>query len=169
LWDAYNRIKTVRRALRAAGFAAPSGKLTDEQIAAYHRRMVELNDAQLSLEKLVKVIKGQEDVSGEEYASITDGILGAERYVGHIITGWENSQAIRVGADLAEIRKLSANKRSGNPWSFLDSTSAAEAGFKDQVSRPIRDAVTKIQSLRIKTIRTNVPEPEPELSDEEKS
>jgi hypothetical protein len=57
LWDAYNRIKTVRRALRAAGFAAPSGKLTDEQIAAYHRRMVELNDAQLSLEKLVKVIK----------------------------------------------------------------------------------------------------------------
>jgi hypothetical protein len=73
LWDAYNRIKTVRRALRAAGFAAPSGKLTDEQIAVFRTRMVELNDAQLSLEKLVKLINGQKDVFGREYASITDG------------------------------------------------------------------------------------------------
>ena len=164
LWDAYNRIKTVRRALRAAGFAAPSGKLTDEQIAVFRTRMVELNEAQLGLEKLVKLINGQEDVFGREYASITDGISRAEHYVGHIITAWENSQAIRAGADLAEIRTPSASKKLSNLWPFLDRASAAD-GFKSEVSIPIRDAATKIQSLRIKTIRTDVPEPK--LSDEE--
>jgi hypothetical protein len=165
LWDAYHQIKSVRRALRAAGFAAPSGKLTDEQIEAFHTRMLELNDAQLTLEKLVKLIDGQEDVFGPECASITDGISRAEQYIGHIITDWEESQAIRVGADLAEIRKQSATKPR-KLWPFLDSAHADD-GFKKQVSAPIRDAATKIQSLRIKTIRTDVPERE--LSDAEES
>jgi hypothetical protein len=163
LWDAYHRIKAVRRALRAAGFAAPSGKLTGEQLAVFCTRMMELNDAQLSLEKLVKLIDGQDDVFGEECGSITKWISQAEGYVGRIITAWENSQAIQAGADLAEIRMQSANKKLGNLWPFLDSAHAG--GFKSEVSKPIRDAATKIQSLRIKTIRANVPERK--LSDED--
>lgn len=156
LWDAYHRIKAVRRALRAAGFAAPSGKLTDEQIAVFRTGMVELNDAQLNLERLVKLIDGQDDVFRRECGSITKGISQAEQYVGRIITAWENSQAIQAGADLGEIRIQSADEKLRNLWPFLDK--ASSGGFKSEVSRPIRDAATKIESLRIKTIRTDVPE-----------
>ena len=163
LWDAYHRIKAVRRALRAAGFAAPSGKLTGEQVAVFCTRMVELNDAQLNLERLVKLIDGQDDVFGEECGSITRWISQAEGYVGGIIKAWENSQAIQAGADLADIRMQSADKKLGNLWPFLDGAYAG--GFKSDVSIPIRDAATKIQSLRIRTIRANVPERK--LSDED--
>lgn len=163
LWDVYHQIKAVRRALRAAGFAATSGRLTDEQIAVFRTRMVELNDAQLSLEKLLKLIDGQDDVFGRECGSITEGISQAERYVGHIITAWENSQAIQAGADLGEIRIQSAHEKLGDLWPFLEGASAG--GFKSQVSKPIRDAATKIQSLRISAIRTDVPE----LSDEDEN
>ena len=121
----------------------------------FHKRMVELNDAQLSLEKLVKLITGQEDVFRQECASITKGLSGAEKYVGYIITGWENSQAICVGADLAEIRGSSANKALENLWPFLARAGEGKEKFKSQVSAPIRDAATRIQSLRIKAIRTS--------------
>jgi hypothetical protein len=144
LQDAYHQAKTVRRALRAAGFdkAGAGMRLTADQASTFHTRMEQLDDARTALEKLVDIPHGWEWIYGPDHAAITGAIDRAEKYLGKITKVWEKEAVkIREDADLASIAKDSALQ------GFLDDADA-HGGIKESLSEPIRDARKGIQALR---------------------
>jgi hypothetical protein len=96
LVETYNRIKGVRRRLRASGFRAPRGgypaatTLTPTQVAAFRRELTTLTDAQLAMEKTILEVQQQDGLFAPKTREIVDQLKTAERYVNEVIGDWEN-------------------------------------------------------------------------------
>jgi hypothetical protein len=106
LWAAYHRIKAVRRTLRAAGFHKRQAgrRLNATQHSRFHAQMRVLNDAQLTLEQLVREISGQRQIFGR-HADCVVWLLGrAEHYVNDVIGDWEkHGWEVEEGIDFAAL------------------------------------------------------------------
>jgi hypothetical protein len=141
LQDAYYEAKTVRRALRAAGFKSlvPPVTLNPGQHDIFETRMEQLDDARTALEKLVDVAQGRERIYGRDHEKITRLIHEGEAYLGRITEIWE--QGLLEAAGGGKVVDISA---------LTDFLGAAkgDAGIKCRLSKPIREAVTRIHSLR---------------------
>jgi hypothetical protein len=107
LWAAYHRIKAVRRTL-LPGFdkAKPGSSLSAKQSADFHAQMDVLNDAQLTLERLVREVEGQKQLF-DQHGDCIAGLLGrAEHYVNGVIGDWEkHGLQVKEQADFAELAK----------------------------------------------------------------
>jgi hypothetical protein len=143
LWTAYHRVKAVRRTLAAYGFASPSGTFSEEQCREYDLQMKELNEAQLSLETLMRAVEYDDGrIFGEGREDLRGKLDIAERYVNHVIGDWEDHRdEVRPGAERA--RALATQQHLAP---FLDDAHV-ERGMK-KLSLPVAEAVRIVQELR---------------------
>jgi hypothetical protein len=175
LWAAYHQIKAVRRMLRAHGFDRPQrGRLLDaKQSAAFHAQMDVLNDAQLTLERLVREISGQKELFGLHGDCVAYLLGRAEHYVNGVIGDWEeHGLEVQEGTDFATLGdEPDSNRRLRHLRRFLGSARpdaddvpagsthpAADCqsherrdwhGIKAGVSIPIERAAELIQAARL--------------------
>ena len=133
LLEAYNRIKAVRRTLRAYGFRSPeSGVLTAEQVAEFEAQVHLLVEAQLSLEKIARETKSDTQVFGSHGGRIYHFIHKAESYVNQVVRDWEKHPLAIVVGGFAH----PATTQMTHLQAFLDS---ATIGFKANVSEPVEE------------------------------
>jgi hypothetical protein len=139
----YNRVKAVRRTLRAFGFDNPMGKpLTADQVKEFHEQMKALNEAQLSLERLKREVKVRSLAIGDS-KEIEGALESAEKYIGEVLEDWEkNGLGVVVGAIPTAVISMAAMQR------FLGD---ADLGFKTYASEPMALIQNQIwsQSSRI--------------------
>jgi hypothetical protein len=92
--DAYNSVKTVRRALRAAGLAPPiKGSLQPEQMVEFNAQMRALNEAELSLEKIEREVGAQKETFANAWAQI-GGLKTSSKYLRRVLNAWETGALI---------------------------------------------------------------------------
>ncbi len=91
LVESYNRIKAVRRTLRAYGFGSPKHghALSAGQCSEYQTQMRSLLEAQLSLEKIGREVRAQPQVFESHGSDVDSLIHRAETYVHRVIEDWE--------------------------------------------------------------------------------
>jgi hypothetical protein len=145
----YNRIKAVRRTLRAFGFRAPASPLTPDQVTEFRSQMKSLNEAQLALERLKREVKVQSD-SFCEAEQIRQELETAEKYINHVIEDWEqhavNVVAGAVPTVITSMRSLQ---------DFLDKP---QKGFGKGAADPIESVQNRIRSQTLgKSAATNRP------------
>jgi hypothetical protein len=160
LWDAYNRIKAVRRRLIAAGFrkrdaGLSSEPLTEEQVAELRGQMIELIDAQLMLERLARGVETQPSLYSPSGKEIGSSLRRAERYVNDAIDDWETcGRKIEAGRDMDTVKQLLERERVKRPLEqFHEFLGPAKAprGMKVNLSNRVEDAAALIQSRRFGT------------------
>jgi hypothetical protein len=144
LWSAYHRVKAVRRTLTAYGFASKSGTLSEEQCREYDLQMKELDDAQLSLETLMRAVEYDDGrIFGDGREHLRAKLDSAQGYVNHVIGDWEVHRGeVRPGAERA--CALATQQHLGP---FLDEAHV-EHGMKKKLSLPVAEAVRFVQELR---------------------
>lgn len=141
LTEAYDGLKEARRTLRAAGFQAPSGTLTAEQVEDFTEQMRSLSELQLALEGSVRMIQGRPDVLANAEALIPH-LRRLEKYVNGLIQEWEqNNAAIARDRDGSRVANLHALQ------GFLAPAGTPD-GFKENVSEPVALLIREIQGLR---------------------
>lgn len=87
--EAYNRVKTVRRALRAAGLSkAANGCLQPQEIDEFHAQMQALNAAELSLEKIEREVEAQSTAFANAWREIGH-LKDIETYLRGVLNAWE--------------------------------------------------------------------------------
>ena len=86
---AYNRVKTVRRTLRAAGLSKPAtGSLQAHQIDEFNAQMCALNDAELSLETIEREVAAQSAAFPNAFSSLHH-LQDIEKYLRGVLSAWE--------------------------------------------------------------------------------
>jgi hypothetical protein len=110
--DAYNRAKGVRRSLRALGFRLDEPPrdeqepLDSTQVAEFHAQMLQLNDAQLTLERIAREVKKRNDVFPHAGRMLCQ-LDTAEKYLAKVLGTWETRRdVIKVGGDPARLFDL---------------------------------------------------------------
>ena len=87
--DVYNRVKTVRRALRAAGLSAPlTGTLEPWQLDEFNVQMRALNEAELSLEKIEHEVAARKDLFPHAQEEIP-ALIASQIYLRKVLNAWE--------------------------------------------------------------------------------
>jgi hypothetical protein len=143
LWGAYHRVKAVRRILTAYGFGSMSGEFTVEQCREFDQQMKELDDAQLTLEKLKRDVEGQGDLYEPERKAILVRLKSAERYVRDVIKDWEQSGPnVRPGEDCESVMRAMSYLPG-----FLGSAHT-EGGMEKLLSVPVSETARMVQKLR---------------------
>ena len=157
LVESYNRIKSVRRTLRAYGFLKPKAprpdahRFTAEQVDAYRKQMFVLMEAQLRLEEISREISAQPQVF-EHSEALEVLIHSGESYVNEIIGDWEDHGVDVVIGAHAE-RTTDVFKHLQN---FLGSSSAEVGGIKT-LSEPVGEIQRLIQGQFLGAEDTHVP------------
>jgi len=136
--DAYNSVKTVRRTLRALGFATQSdGPLSPEQVIDFNAQMSALNEAELWLEKIEREVVAQKEKFANAWAHVS-GLEDTQKYLRKVLNVWETGALLtarrneRQEESLKSLRTFLA-KRSEVPeaevfWaSFLEFEEAIRA------------------------------------------
>jgi hypothetical protein len=105
----YNRVKGVRRSLRAAGFGlAVSGKLSADQLGRIDSEMASLNEAQLDLERMKREVEGRSDVLTRA-PLIFRALETLEIYANGPIKDWESGRSkLRQGVDVNVLKQWRA-------------------------------------------------------------
>jgi hypothetical protein len=100
--DAYNQIKTVRRALRAAGLSRPSSSsLAPWQIDEFNAQMRALNEAELSLEKIGHEVEARSDLFpnvDKESVALTK----SQEYIRKVLNAWEKRALCSTDLDTSQ-------------------------------------------------------------------
>jgi hypothetical protein len=92
--DAYTEVKRVRRTLRALGFVAPPyGSLSARQLEEFEAQMRALNEAELSLEKVRRELKGQAAAFPTASKQLGD-FDKIEKYLRDVLRVWEQQGAL---------------------------------------------------------------------------
>jgi hypothetical protein len=155
LWDAYHRIKAVRRSLRAAGFGPNrSETLTAEQAAAFGTLMERLSEAQLTLEMLKRTFDTQAFLFAPDGPYLTHLLEQAENYVNEVGKVWRaHGEAVAKG-DSSFADLMRKNGRPSALAAFVGSREGEQgmAGIEPGVSDPIAAAARRIQGLRFADI-----------------
>jgi hypothetical protein len=191
LWAAYHRVKAVRRTLRASGFdrLQPGSRLNAKQSTTFHAQMDVLNDAQLTLERLVREISGQADLFGIHGDCVAYLLGRAEHYVNEVISDWEeHGLEVQEEADFAtltdgpdskpklrHLRRFLGSARPDTDYVPAGSTHPAADcqtrerrhwhGIKAGVSIPIERAAELIQAARLAREPPPPPPAERQLGD----
>jgi hypothetical protein len=92
LWDAYHEIKSVRRALKAAGASDARVSPTSEHGNALREQMPRLDTAQLTLEKLFGTVDHEPDVFRPYDQRLQFLLRIAEQYTNHVFNDWEDGE-----------------------------------------------------------------------------
>ena len=143
---AYYRIKDVRRTLRAAGFANPSGRrLEPWQIAAYHTQMAEISRAELSLGRIEREL-GVNPSQLSNLDVIKGHVSAVADYLDEIIDGWElHAVAIgqgKVDAVTAQIKLAHLlTYDDANPDSFGSAIAPHMNAIEAEIRREIKAAL----------------------------
>jgi hypothetical protein len=164
--NAYNQIKTVRRALRAAGLSPPSsGSLESWQRVEFDTQMRALNDAELALEKIGHEVAARRDlfpnVDKEE-----DALTKSQEYIRKVLNAWEKRALSGTDLDHSQEKALNrlhdflAKRKERNVTDFwpyfnsfesairADMTAAASDGSEPDPGRPDEGAdATKRDSI----------------------
>jgi len=124
----YNRIKAVRRILRAHGFRSPDvGDLTAEQVSVFESQLQRLNEEQLTLEATYREIEAQPTVFANS-ACIQSTLKTVEEYL-HGVIGWE-----AYGAEVVAHAPANVLNKMSHLQAFLDSS---KLGFKSGAGTPM--------------------------------
>jgi len=127
---AYNRIKGIRRWLRAAGYLEmKSGSLSAERLAEFDGRMDAFSEAELVLEKVRREVEGHPHVFSHSGDLIGD-LSTVTTYLRAVVKNWEDSQ---LSADDSRERIARWNELQG----FLRNKGKKGATFKEGVSTPM--------------------------------
>lgn len=90
----YNRIKGVRRNLRAAGFGTvATGLLSENQLQQLDTQMAALNESELELERMKRRMEAGSDVFPTAPA-IHAALKGLEEYANGVIKEWEAGRSL---------------------------------------------------------------------------
>lgn len=104
--DAYNRIKTVRRTLRATGLSAPlSGSLKSWQLDEFNAQMRALNEAELSLEKIEHEVVAREDLFPHA-KNETPALLESQKYLRKVLNAWEKRALCGTNLDVDKTKSI---------------------------------------------------------------
>lgn len=127
--EAYNRIKSARRFLRALGFRpAQGGTLTSDQVTGFEAQLASLNAAQLSLERIKREVEAQPSLFPEP-AHILCSLKKVEKYVHEVVEDWEDhGESISAGASKQGLECLK------NLTKFLGSS---KQGFREHAADPM--------------------------------
>jgi len=148
LVEAYNRIKEVRRTLRAYGFRSPrsdtqsADTLSADQSNEFQTQMRVLAKAQLSLEKIRREIGAQPQIfrtHGDDRIECL--IRKAGDYVNKVVDDWEKSGVTIVAG--ADAHLLDDKDNFKNLQAFLDR--ARHGQFEQEVSDPVECVERLIQ------------------------
>jgi hypothetical protein len=90
LWDAYHEIKSVRRALKAAGVSDAGAPADSEPGKALREQMPRLDAAQLTLEKLFGTVDHEPGVFSPYDQRLRFLLRIAERYANNVYSDWED-------------------------------------------------------------------------------
>jgi parvulin-like peptidyl-prolyl isomerase len=102
LLDAYNRAKSLRRTLRAAGLTpAGSWPLTAQQLAQLDAQMESLSEAQLSIERLGRE-RSAEAARFEAGKTVTAKLQKLEKELNLVVKEWEEERPHLTASDNAE-------------------------------------------------------------------
>jgi hypothetical protein len=148
LWDAYHRVKAVRRTLRASGFGplplAEDSQLSAQQSTEFRAQMDILVDEQLLLTKLWRNVVTQPALYHPKGPQISSLLETAKGYINDVITDWErHGQDIQEGADLEQLTHLTKLQ------DFL--ALSWKGGVREYLADPVEEAAAQIQSLRFGT------------------
>lgn len=102
---AYNQVKAVRRNLRTLGLRPPSEPLSATQALGLRQQMMTLNQAQLSLEAIMR----EQALSRlfKRAAALTRLLRTAEQWLGGVHARWEiHGGKIREGSDPLDLTGL---------------------------------------------------------------
>jgi hypothetical protein len=125
----YNKIKAVRRALRAYGYGpGRAGRKTAEQVAEFHIQMKALNEAQLAVERLKRELLVRRDAF-EEADALSERLRTVEQYVHGVLRDWEEHGADVVVRGTPTIVRAMTQLRD-----FVDSS---ERGFEAGAAIPM--------------------------------
>jgi hypothetical protein len=96
---AYNKVKTVRRTLRAQGLAQARGDaLRPDQINQFNIQMFALNEAELSLERIEREAAAQAATFDQASAHV-DELRTCEKYLRKILDVWETGALLTTEWD----------------------------------------------------------------------
>jgi hypothetical protein len=136
----YNKIKSVRRILRAFGFRFRPTQVTTftpEQLAEFVTQMRILNEAQLSLERIKREIEARPCIF-QSHEQILDSLRTLEKYIGDVVEDWEDhGESVRSGASSESFSSLK------NLTRFLG---GANLGFRKCAAEPLDTLVIKIRA-----------------------
>jgi hypothetical protein len=142
--DAYHKVKTVRRTLRALDLVPPaSGSVSSKQADEFHAQMCALNEAELSLEKIRREIEGQEEAFPTASKQLS-GLSAMERYLRDILRVWETPGG-RTGGDtdpptedlLKALRDFASRRRDTPQNAFWPSFKALERAIRADLVGPL--------------------------------
>jgi hypothetical protein len=139
LWDAYHEIKSVRRALKAAGIRGAGSQLTSEQAEALQTQMPRLDAAQLTLEKLFRTVQRERDAFWPHDRQLLFLLRTAENYAKHVLDDWEKQQREHLPHFLG---------------------TAKEPGGIKYLSEAVERAANLVYALRSDNTTDHAPEPE---------
>ena len=143
--DAYHKVKTVRRTLRALDLVPhASSSLSSKHTDEFHAQMCALNEAELSLERIRREIEGQEKAFPAASKQLS-GLSAMENYLRDILRVWETPGA-RTGADkdapsedlLKALRTFVARRRETEESLFWPSFKALENAIRADLIGPPR-------------------------------
>jgi hypothetical protein len=132
---AYNKVKAVRRNLRALGLLHLTEPINAEQANGLRQRMIELNDAQLLLETFNR--ENAESSLFDEWPAMALPISVAENYLHEVHERWEERGGnIWAGASASAIEELELVRLIGKKRD-------ARSEFENLLSEPL-DEITVI-------------------------
>jgi hypothetical protein len=140
--DAYHKVKTVRRTLRAAGLSVPApGPLRADQVDQFDEQMRALNEAELSLERVRRELEAQSAAFANASAHLAD-LDACEKYLRKVLESWETRALLcadhtkrqheaieKLGNFLAKRRE----RRAAGDDTFWPSFNASESAMRDDL------------------------------------
>ena len=141
---AYNKVKTVRRTLRALALPLPTnGPLEPNQLEQFNTHMLTLNEAELSLERVEHEVKAQADVFPNASKRL-DTLKTAQRFLRQVLEVWETNALLAAEPDASQRTPLDQlqdflakrrDKRTENlPWLIDAFLSAIRTDLKSPVT-----------------------------------
>jgi hypothetical protein len=146
----YNRIKAVRRILRAHGFRSSAvDNLTAEQVSAFDSQLQHLNEEQLTLEATYRDIEAQPALFTNS-ACIQSALKTVEEYLHGVIQDWEDH-----GAEVVAHAPANVLNKMSQLQTFLGSS---KLGFKSGAGTPM-EMLGKEMGLQLLSVNEAAPKP----------
>lgn len=140
LVESYNEVKQIRRQLRAKAVRRePDNTKLIVDRDMYDSLLTRLNDIQLQWEFYIRYAKANKDVYGTAEPTFTDELDIAQRFIGKVISEWEDELKTFSGEppakSLSDLTKLN---------NFIDK---ASNGFKPYVASPIGSTLMSLAEV----------------------
>jgi len=141
--DAYHDVKTVRRRLRALGFAPrPADPPKGQRLEGFNEQMLALNEAELKFERVEREIAGQAHMFANAW-DCRDRLDTATRFLRGVLNVWETDALLAPDPDKRQRRSLErlddfiARGREKRAEDFFSSVREFEGAIRRDLLAPL--------------------------------